>query len=98
MTPSIPALISGTVKKMDFSLVIKLCQMVQLNIRKGDDLNMLNDSHESFKTECSLPGRRRGKRQVAADLQEGKHPYYKLSMETMRKVTREEHLGAESQQ
>lgn len=53
---------------------------------------------ESFKTECSLPGRRRGKRQVAADLQEGKHPYCKLSMEAMQKVTQEEHLGAESQQ
>lgn len=61
--------------------------MVQLNLRKGDDLNELNDSHESSKTECSLAGGRRGKRQVAAGLEKGKHPCCKLSVEAMWKVT-----------
>ena len=47
MAAETPALIPGTVKRMDFTLVIRLCPVVQLYLKKGDDLSELNESHES---------------------------------------------------
>lgn len=39
---------------MGFTLVISLCQVVPLNLRKRDDPNELNTSHESPKAESVL--------------------------------------------